>query len=97
MRLLCLWSDHEGSAEAVRKPQARERRKPNFDDKDDGKPFQASHKAEVGKSAYYWVGLSVFCIFRKYFQQQQIVAGHLCFGFLCMYQLVIKKGKPSMS
>ncbi|KAK7108172.1 hypothetical protein V1264_015957 [Littorina saxatilis] len=42
-------SDHEASAEAGRK-HGKERRRPNFDDKDDGKPFQASHKAEVDAS-----------------------------------------------
>lgn len=42
-------SDREGSAEAVRRPQARERKKPNLDG-EDGKPYQASHKQEIDAS-----------------------------------------------
>ena len=72
-RLLFLRSDREGSAEAVRKPHARERKKPNFDDTDDGKPFQASHKAEVGKSALCWVGPSLLCLNREYFRSRKFL------------------------
>ncbi|XP_076466664.1 intraflagellar transport protein 88 homolog isoform X2 [Babylonia areolata] len=43
-------SDREGSAEAVRKPPARDRRRPNFDDKDDGRPYQGSQVSEVDAS-----------------------------------------------
>jgi hypothetical protein len=46
-------SDREGtgSAEGARtRPHARERKKPNLDD--DGKPYQASQKQEIGECFY---------------------------------------------